>query len=68
MYLESLYMSQYHYPLTRRAIRRERVHTNRERRCTLQIDHVLRTEFRKQAISHNLAELRHRGFVLPEAR
>jgi len=68
MYLESMYLSQYHYPLTRRAIRRERVRCNRERRWELQSSTALRVELRDNSVGHNLAELRRRGFVLPEAR
>lgn len=69
MYLYmSLYQYPYHYPLTHRSIRRERVCCNRERRWELQSSATLRAELREVAIHHNLVVLRMRGFVLPETR
>ena len=64
----NLYMSQYHYPLTHRAIRRERARLNRERRWELQSSAALRAEIRAHTICFNLMVLRRGGFVLPESQ
>lgn len=69
MYLYmSLYQYPYHYPLTHRSIRRERVCCNRERRWELQSSATLRAELREHAVRYNLTELRRSGFVLPEPK
>ena len=60
-----MYLSRYHYPLTHRAIRRERVRCNRERRWELQSSATLRVELRGLNVDYNLIELRRRGLVLP---
>ena len=63
-----LYLSQYHYPLTHRAIRRDRVRRNLERRWELQSSATLRAELREHDVRYNLIELRRSGFVLPESQ